>query len=129
VALDAWIREQVAHITEENRKLVTDHALFVYFSEEYGFQQVGALIPGYSTMAAPTAQDLAAIEDAINELDVKAIFVGNTVNSALAERVAADTGTQLIFVYTGSLTESDGEAPTYIEYMRYNTQAFIDALK
>jgi len=48
---------------------------------------------------------------------------------ALAERVAADTGTQLIFVYTGSLTKPDGEAPTYLEYMRYNTQVFVDALK
>jgi ABC-type Zn uptake system ZnuABC Zn-binding protein ZnuA len=72
-ALDSWIREQVAQISEENRKLITDHALFVYFAEEYGFEQVGALIPGYSTMAAPTAQDLAAIEDVINELDVKAV--------------------------------------------------------
>ena len=87
------------------------------------------MIPGYSTLAEPTAQELAAIEDAINELDVKAVFVGNTMNPALAERVAADTGIQLIFVYTGSLTEPDGEAPTYLEYMRYNTLAFVDALK
>jgi ABC-type Zn uptake system ZnuABC Zn-binding protein ZnuA len=127
--LDSWIREQVAQIPDENRKLVTDHTLFSYFVGEYGFEQIGTLIPGYSTLAEPTAQELAAIEDAINELDVKAVFVGNTVNPALAERVAEDTGTKLIFVYTGSLTEPDGEAPTYLEYMRYNTNAFVDALK
>jgi ABC-type Zn uptake system ZnuABC Zn-binding protein ZnuA len=128
-ALDAWIREQVEKIPVENRKLVTDHTLFGYFAAQYGFEQVGALIPSYSTLAEPSAQELAAIEDAINELNVKAIFVGNTVNPALAERVAEDTGTQLIFVYTGSLTEPDGEAPTYLDYMRYNTRAFVDALK
>lgn len=127
--LDAWIREQVAQIPPENRKLVTDHTLFGYFADEYGFEQVGALIPGYSTLAEPSAQELAAMEGSIASLDVHAIFVGNTVNPALAERVAADTGTQLIYVYTGSLSEPGGEADSYLAYMRYNTTAFVKALK
>lgn len=128
-ALDAWIREQVALIPAANRKLVTDHTLFGYFAEEYGFEQVGALIPGYSTLAEPTAQELAQIEDAIRELGVKAVFVGNTVNPALAARVAEDTGTQLIFVYSGSLSAPAGEAPTYLEYVRHNVSAFVEALR
>ncbi len=128
-ALDAWIREQVALIPAESRKLVTDHSVFGYYAEQYGFEQVGALIPGYSTVAEPTAQELAEIEDAIHDLDVKAVFVGNTVNSSLAERVAEDTGVQLVFLYTGSLGEPDGEAGTYIDYMRYNVKAILDALK
>jgi len=127
--LDAWIREQVAQIPEENRKLVTDHTLFGYFADEYGFKQIGALIPGFSTLAEPTALELATIETAIHELNVRAIFVGNTVNPNLAERIAEDTGTQLVFVYTGSLSESKGEASTYLDYMRYNTNAFVNALK
>ncbi len=127
-ALDAWMREQIDPLPRENRKLVTDHALFGYFAAAYNFEQIGALIPGYSTLAEPTAQELAAIENAIRELDVKAIFVGNTVNPNLAQRVAEDTETQLVFVYTGSLSEPGGEAPTYLDYMRYNTSAFVDAL-
>jgi ABC-type Zn uptake system ZnuABC Zn-binding protein ZnuA len=127
--LDAWIRQQVAEIPKVNRRLITDHTLFGYFSEEYGFEQVGALIPGFSTLAEPTAKELADIEDAIHALDVKAIFVGNTVNPVLAERVAEDTGTLIVFVYTGSLSEYNGEAGSYLEYMRYNTKAFINALK
>jgi ABC-type Zn uptake system ZnuABC Zn-binding protein ZnuA len=127
--LDAWIREQIAQIPVQNRKLVTDHTLFGYYADEYGLTQVGALIPGYSTLAEPSAQDLAAMEDAIATLDVRAIFVGNTVNPALSERVAADTGTQLIYVYTGSLSKPGGEAASYLAYMRYNTSAFVEALK
>ena len=126
--LDAWMRDQVESIPSDNRRLVTDHKLFGYFADEYGFEQVGALIPGYSTLAEPTAQELAEIEDAIQELEVKAIFVGNTVNPSLAERVSEDTGIQLVFVYTGSLGDSGTVASTYIEYMRYNTNAFVDAL-
>ena len=127
--LDAWIREQVAQVPMADRKLVTDHMLFGYFAEEYGFEQVGALIPGYSTLAEPSVREIAEIEDAIRKLGVKAIFVGNTINPALAQRVADDTGIKLIFVYTGSLSGPDGEAPSYLEYIRYNVSAFVEALK
>jgi ABC-type Zn uptake system ZnuABC Zn-binding protein ZnuA len=127
--LDSWIREQVAQIPAANRELVTDHRFMGYFAQEYGFEQIGALIPGYSSLAEPTAQEIAAVEDAIAELDVKAVFVGNTVNPSLAERVSTDTGTQLIFLYTGSLSEPDGDAGTYLDYLRYNASAIVDALK
>ncbi len=127
--LDVWIRQQVSQVPENNRKIVTDHLAFGYFASTYGFELLGAIIPGYSTLAEPSAQDIAAMEDAIRDLGVKAIFVGNTVNPNLAERVAEDTGTQIVFVYTGSLSEPGGDADTYLEYIRYNTSAFIGALK
>ncbi len=129
LTLDSWIRQQVALIPAENREIVTDHAQLGYFVQEYGFKQVGAIVPGYSSMAEPSAQELAHIEDEIASLGVKAIFVGNTVNPTLAERVAEDTGTQIVFFYTGSLSAPGGEAATYLEYMRYNTTAIVDALK
>ena len=109
--------------------MVTDHLIFGYFSDAYDFVQVAAIIPGFSTMAEPSAQELAALIDAINEMNVKATFVGNTIPSSLAEQIAADTGTKLVFVYTGSLSEPGGEADTYLAYMRYNTTAFVEALK
>ncbi|MGD9092465.1 MAG: metal ABC transporter substrate-binding protein [Anaerolineales bacterium] len=124
--LDQWVQEQVAQVSEDDRRLVTDHQVFAYFSDEYGFTQVGTLIPGYSSMAEPSAQGLAEIEDAIKALGVKAVFVGNTVNPNLAQRVAEDTGTELVFVYTGSLGE---EAESYLEYIRYNVEAIVEALK
>jgi ABC-type Zn uptake system ZnuABC Zn-binding protein ZnuA len=127
--LDNWIREQVAQIPLENRKIVTDHSLFGYYVYEYGLEQVAALIPGYSTLAEPSARDIANIEDVIINLNIKAIFVGKSVNPTLARRVTEDTGTQLVFIYTGSLSEPNGEAATYIDYMRYNTTAFVEALK
>ena len=127
--LDGWIREQVALIPEADRNLVTDHAVFAYFSEEYGFTQVGPLIPSYSTLGEPTAQELAQVQDAIQLLNVKAVFVGTTFNPGLGEQVADDTGTELVFVYTGSLSESDGDAGPYLDYMRYNTTAIVNALK
>lgn len=127
--LDAWVVEHVAAVPESQRRLVTDHLVFTYFASRYGFEQVGAIVPGYSTAAAPSAQELAALEDHIQSMNVPVIFVGATVNQSLASRVAQDTGTQLVQIYTGSLTGPDGDAPTYIDYMKYNVNAIVTALK
>lgn len=127
--LDAWVRGQVAAIPAENRKLVTDHETFAYFAQRYGFEQVGAVVPGYSTAAQPSARDLAALEDRIRAYGVKAVFVGSTVNPALAQRVAEDTGVKLMFLYTGSLTAPGGEADSYLSYVKYNVGAMVEGLK
>jgi ABC-type Zn uptake system ZnuABC Zn-binding protein ZnuA len=128
-ALDSWVEEEVSQIPPENRKLVTDHKAFGYFAERYGFEQIGAIIPGFSTGASPSAQELADIEDAIRSYGVRAVLTGTTVNPALAEQVAKDTGVRLVMVYTGSLTPPDGGAPTYLDFMRANVMAIVDALK
>jgi ABC-type Zn uptake system ZnuABC Zn-binding protein ZnuA len=126
--LDAWIAAQIAQISEDNRELVTDHTAFGYYANEYGLEQIGAVVPAYSTLAETSARELAELQDAIAEFDVPAIFVGTTVNPDLAEQVAADTGIQLLPIYTGSLSEPDGPVPSYIDLMRYNTEQFVAGL-
>jgi len=128
-ALDSWIQEQLTQIPEANRRFVTEHGTMNYFAVRYGFEVVGAVIPAFSTLAEPSAQELAALADAIRALDVKAILVGNTVNPALASQIAQDAGIQLVPIFTDSLTEPDGDAPTYLDFMRYNVEAIVKALK
>jgi ABC-type Zn uptake system ZnuABC Zn-binding protein ZnuA len=127
--LDAWIREQVEQIPPAQRKLVSDHQALGYFAKAYGFEQVGLVIPALSTNAAPSAQELAALEDAIREQGVRAILVGREVNPALARQVAQDTGVSLVTLYSGSLGEAGSGAESYLDYMRYNVQAIVEALK
>lgn len=129
VELDGWIRQQVALVPVENRQLVTDHAALGYFVQEYGFQQVGLVVNSFSASAAPSAQELAALEDAIRAQGVKAIFVGTTVNPALSQQIAKDTGVKLVFFFTGSLSQPGGGAESYLEFMRYNVRAIVEALK
>ena len=127
--LDSWIRQQVDQIPPENRRLVTGHVAFTYFAKDYGFQQIGAVIPAYSTLAEPSAQDVARLEDTIRKLGVKAIFVEEAANPALSERVARDTGAKLVQLYIPSLTSPNGPAPTYLDLMRYDVKAIVEALK
>lgn len=128
-ALDLWVRQQVAQIPAGQRKLVTDHLVFGYFADRYGFQQVGAIIPGFSTLAEPSAQELAALEDAIRQLNVPALFVSWTGNRNLAERIAEDTGIRIIPLFTHSLSLAGGEAENYQDFIRYNVNAMVSGLK
>lgn len=126
--LDRWIQNQVGMLPADRRKLVTDHEVFGYFAVRYGFEQVGAVIPSFSPGAESSAQQIASLEEKIRALGVPAIFVGKSVNPNLAERIATDTGIQIVPLYTGSLTEPDGEAGTYIELMHFDISAILDAL-
>jgi ABC-type Zn uptake system ZnuABC Zn-binding protein ZnuA len=126
--LDAWIQDQVAQVPEANRKLVTNHPVFSYFARRYGFEQLGAVYP-FNPSAEPSARQVAALEDAIGQYDVPAIFAESTVNPRLARQVAADTGIRVVPLYTGSLGGPGSGAETYIDMMHYDVRAIVDALK
>lgn len=126
--LDAWVVEQVATIPQANRKLVTNHPAFGYFADRYGLEQVGAVYP-VSPSAEPSAQDIAALQDAILEYGVPAVFTESTVNPKLAQQVAQDTGVELVALYSGSLGGPGSGAESYIALIRYDVKAIVDALR
>ena len=126
--LDLWIWDHVGRIPTGRRNLVTDHLVFGYFTARYGLRQVGAILPGFSTLSEPSAREIAELIDTIGDLGVPAILVGSTVSPVLAESIASDTGTAVVTIYTGALSDPTGPAPTYIEFMRFNTTAIVDAL-
>lgn len=126
--MDAWIREQIEKIPENQRDLVTDHSTLGYFAQAYGLVQIGAVIPALTTEAETSGMELAELIDAIREHQTKAIFIGVDFNPNLAQRVAEETGVELVPLYFGSL--SDGEpAGTYLSFMRYNVNAIVEALQ
>lgn len=126
--LDAWVMEQVAIIPEANRRLVTNHPVFAYFAARYGLEQLGAVYP-VSPSSEPSAQDIAELERAIREVGVPAVFAERTVNPKLAEQVTQDTGVELVPLYTGSVGDPGSGVESYIELMRYDVNAIVDALK
>ena len=128
--LDRWIAEQVKAIPPERRLLVTNHESFGYFADRYGFKIVGTIMPSVSTGASPSAQQLAALINQIKSAKVKAIFLETGTNPQLAKQIAQETGVRVVTdLYTHSLTDAKGPAPTYLAMMRYNVQAIVNALK
>jgi manganese/iron transport system substrate-binding protein len=127
--LDSWIENQVVEIPPERRKIVSDHESLAYFAQRYGFIQIGTVIPGTSTLAEPSAQEIAELEDLIRLENIQAIFVDKATNPMLTERISTDTGAKIVQIYSGSLTDASGEAGSYLDYMQYNVNAIIEALK
>ncbi len=127
--LDAWIVQQVNTVPVEKRLLVTNHEAFGYFAERYGFTIIGTVIPGMSTDAAPSAQQMAALTDQIRSTGAPAIFLGEVENPALAQQIADETGVKVVAdLYLESLTDG-APAATYIDMMRHNVSRIVDALK
>jgi ABC-type Zn uptake system ZnuABC Zn-binding protein ZnuA len=127
--LDAWIRSEVAQIPLQNRLLVSDHAVLGYFASQYGFNQEGTITGSFSSDAAPSAREVAALEDKIRQMGVKAIFVSEAINQPLADQIAKDTGIKAVWIFHASLTSTGGLAQSYLELMRYNATAIREALK
>ena len=128
--LDRFIADQVAAIPEADRKLVTNHESFGYFADRYGFRIIGTIVPGVSTGASPSAQQLARLTGRVRDAGVKVIFLETGANPQLAEQLARETGITIVSdLYTHSLSEADGPAPTYIDMMRYNVKRIVEALK
>lgn len=127
--LDEWVKTQIEQIPTAHRQMVTDHDAFGYYAERYGLEIIGTVIPAYSTNASPSAQELATLQDVIAEHHARAIFVDVSANVVLAERISDDTGIRLVPLYTGSLGEPGSGAETYIDFIRYDTIAIVDALK
>ena len=126
--LDSWIRDQLDQIPLDNQKLVTDHISFSYFTEQYGLELIGTVIPAMTTEAESSGQQLAELMDVIRLNKVKAIFVGVDFNPNLSHRVAEDADIELVKLYFGSLSEGS-PAGTYLDFMRYNVDLIVKTLK
>jgi ABC-type Zn uptake system ZnuABC Zn-binding protein ZnuA len=128
VALDAELRAQIDTLPAERRKLLTDHHEFNYFAQDYGFEVIGAVIPGVSTMVEPSAQELAALQDLATAAGVNTIFVGQNVEDSVVEQMAQDLGLEVVRLYVSSLSEPDGPAPDYPTFMRALVNSIVTAL-
>jgi len=127
--LDAWIKTQVEQIPADKKLLVTNHEAFGYFAKRYGFEVVGSVIPSFSSNAAPSAQQMAALIDEIKRLNAPAIFLDTADNNTLAQQIADETGVTVIAdLHLESLTDG-APAATYIDMMKYNVSRIVEALK
>lgn len=128
--LDGEMRELIDTIPAENRVIVTNHNFLAYFAAEYGFEVVGTVIPSASSMAQVAPRDIADLVEIIREEGVRAIFAEYAVSTDLAQTVANEVGYEVAVVrlYSDSLGEAGGEAGTYLDFIRYNVNAIVNAL-
>jgi zinc/manganese transport system substrate-binding protein len=125
--LDREVRESVATIPPERRKVISTHDAFGYFAAEYGIQFIAPL--GVSTETEPSARDIAAIIGQIKTQKIPAVFLENISDDRLIRRIAAETGAKVGgTLISDGLTAEKGPAPTYIDMVRHNIKALTSAL-
>ena len=125
--LDREVREAVATIPPEQRKVISTHDAFGYFAAEYGVQFIAPL--GVSTETEPSARDIAGIIGQIKAQKIPAVFLENISDDRLIRRIAAETGSKVGgTLISDGLTGEKGLAPTYIDMVRHNIKALTSAL-
>ena len=105
-------------------ELVTGHDELGYFADRYGCEVIGTVIPSSTTSAEATAKQLAELKDIIDEHDVRAIFTGVGTPQKVAERIAKETGVQLVELATHVV----GEEKNYDQFMRSVADTIVNAL-
>lgn len=128
--LHAWMTEEFATVPAERRGLVTNHHVFGYLAERYGFEVVGAVIPSGTTLASPSASDLSSLAEAVEEAGVGAVFADSSQPERLAQVMAEEAGVEVevIPLFSESLSREGGGAATYLEMMRSNTESIVTGL-
>lgn len=124
--LDARVRAQIDTIPPSNRRIVTFHDAFPYFAREYGIEIIGVAVeaPGQ----APSAAQIAALVEAIQNAGVKAIFSETQFPPELVERIGAETGATVV---TDLYTDSLGDPPvtSYEALIEWDVNRFAEALR
>src|SRR5882757_713634 len=125
--LDREVREAIAQIPQTRRKVISTHDAFGYFAGAYGIEFVAPL--GVSTESEASARDIAGIITQIRTLRIPAVFLENISDPRLIRRISAETGAKIGgTLYSDSLTDEKGDAPTYIDMVRHNIKALTSAL-
>ena len=129
IDLDEEVNEILSEIPQEGKVLVTNHAVFAYFADSYGFEILGEIIPSASTLSSANAQQLASLADELSSNSVKAIFADASASDTLARTLAAEVGgIEVITLFTESLGEPGSSGANYIEMVKFNAQAIASGL-
>jgi zinc/manganese transport system substrate-binding protein len=125
-AVDAEVAGLVAGVPVERRLIVANHAFLGYFADRYGFEIVGSVIPGGSTVEEPSAADLAALADAVTARGVPVVFSESNEPTTLADALAAEAGGLPVVPLFSAALPGGG---SYLDLLRTDAMRIVDALK
>ena len=128
-ALDEEIERCMQRVPPEKRKLVTTHEALGYFAERYGVEVIGSVIPSLSTQAQPSARDVDALVEQMEDEGVEAIFPEAAVSQRLERAISRESGAEVGGeLWTDSLGEEGSGAETYLDAMRANAAALAEGM-
>jgi zinc/manganese transport system substrate-binding protein len=128
-ALDDDIERCLRRVPHEMRKLVTTHDALGYFADRYGLEVIGSVIPSLSTQAQPSAREVDALVEQIEEEGVEAIFPEAAVSQRLERAISRESGAEVGGeLWADSLGGEGSGAETYVDAMRANADALAEGM-
>ncbi|MEW8508878.1 MAG: metal ABC transporter substrate-binding protein [Candidatus Thiodiazotropha sp.] len=126
--VEAQVREAVASLPVERRKVVTSHDAFGYFSAAYGIEFHAPV--GVSTEVEASAGDVARLIRQIKKEKILAVFVENISDRRLLDQIILETGARIGgTLYSDALSKADGPAGSYLGMMRHNIRVLVAAVR
>ncbi len=128
MALDQAIQAAIDSIPPANRKLLTYHDSFPYFAQRYGMTVIGAIQP--SNFAEPSAKEVAALIQQIEQEKVPAIFGSEVFPSPVLQQIGQETGAEYVdTLRDDTLPGNPGDRNhTYIGLMVFDVATMTKAL-
>jgi ABC-type Zn uptake system ZnuABC Zn-binding protein ZnuA len=124
--LNSWVKQKIAELPRDQRKLVTSHDAFQYFAKEYGFKIYS--IEGLSTEDEPSLHHVSDLIDQIRKQRVKAIFLESALNPKVSVEITRESGAKIGgTLYADGLGTGDGAS--YEGMIKHNVTTIVDALK
>jgi len=121
------LRAAIAEIPEDRRWLVTCEGAFSYLARDFDMKELYLWPMNADQVGTP--QQVRSVIDGVRDNDIPVVFCESTVNTAPAEQVARETGVAYGGVlYVDSLSEPDGEVPTYLDLLRVTSRTVADGL-
>ncbi len=120
------MESELKSIPTEHRALVTCEGAFSYLARDMKLTE--KYLWGVNAEGALTPQRMSDVENFVKDSKVPAIFCESTVDNKMKPVVEA-TGTPFGGVlYVDSLSEADGDVPTYLDLLRYDAETITKGL-
>ncbi|RUQ35891.1 MAG: metal ABC transporter substrate-binding protein [Candidatus Competibacteraceae bacterium] len=124
---DRWVRAQIATVPAVQRRVITSHDAFGYFSAAYGVEFLAPV--GWNTENEPSAKDVARLIRQIKQEKTRALFVENMSDPRLIKRIAREAGGVVGgTLYSDALAPAGQTGDSYIGMFRHNVPALTAAM-
>ena len=108
---------------------MTTHDSLAYLARRYGLDVVGSVIPSLSSQAQPSAADVEALVEQIEEHRVSAVFPESGISQKLEQAISRESGAAVGGrLWTDSLGPEGSGAETYTGAMRANADALVSGM-
>lgn len=121
------LKDQIASLPEDKRWLVSSEGAFSYLAKDLGLKELYLWPVNADSQGTP--QQVRHVIDEMRKNNISVIFSESTVSPEPAKQVASETGAHYGgILYVDSLSESDGEVPTYLDLLKVTTNTVVKGL-